>query len=139
MEFERYSMRFVESVRAGVVTLFTSEFVQQEIKTAPARVQLLYREMQEYSQFLAITEEALALRNSYLKAGIVTPKSMADALHVSLASTGGPDVIVSWNFKHIVHFQKVPLYNVVNRLNGYGEIWIHSPAEVSEDAEDQNL
>ena len=40
------------------------------------------------------------------------------------------DIIVSWNFRHIVHFQKVPRYNAVNTLNGYGAIAINTPAEV---------
>ena len=39
-------------------------------------------------------------------------------------------MIVSWNFKHIVHYQKIPLYNAVNTLQGYGNIFIYSPLEV---------
>jgi hypothetical protein len=37
---------------------------------------------------------------------------------------------VSWNFKHIVHFDKIPKYNAVNTLEGYGPIGIFSPLEV---------
>ena len=40
------------------------------------------------------------------------------------------DVIISWNFKHIVHFQKVPMYNAVNEINGFRPIAIRSPREV---------
>jgi len=39
---------------------------------------------------------------------------------------------VSWNFRHIVHFEKIPLYNAVNVLNGWGHIGIYSPLEVIE-------
>jgi hypothetical protein len=39
-------------------------------------------------------------------------------------------MIVSWNFKHIVNYQKIPLYNAVNILHGYGQIAIYSPLEV---------
>ena len=38
----------------------------------------------------------------------------------------------SWNFRHIVNFQKIPRYNAVNTLNGYKEIAIYSPLEVIE-------
>ena len=38
--------------------------------------------------------------------------------------------VVSWNFKHIVHFEKISLYNAINRIYGYGEIFINSPLEV---------
>jgi len=42
-------------------------------------------------------------------------------------------MIVSWNFRHIVHYQKIPKYNAVNVLNGYAPIAIHSPLEVIPD------
>ena len=37
---------------------------------------------------------------------------------------------VSWNFRHIVHFDKIPLYNGVNLINGFESISINTPAEV---------
>jgi hypothetical protein len=49
---------------------------------------------------------------------------------VALATVTGCAVIVSWNFQHIVHFQKIPLYNAVNVLKGYRSIAIFSPREV---------
>jgi hypothetical protein len=42
----------------------------------------------------------------------------------------GCSLIVSWNFRHIVHFEKIPLYNAVNTLKGYSSIAIYSPQEV---------
>ena len=39
-------------------------------------------------------------------------------------------MIVSWNFKHIVHFDKIKGYNAVNMLKGYQLIDIRSPSEV---------
>jgi len=63
------------------------------------------------------------------EAGIVTEKPTDDAFHVAIASASGCDLIVSWNFKHIVHFDKIPKYNAVNILNGYGQLGIYSPLE----------
>jgi hypothetical protein len=37
---------------------------------------------------------------------------------------------VSWNFKHIVHFEKIAGYEGVNRLHGYRSPKIYSPREV---------
>ena len=51
-------------------------------------------------------------------------------LHVALSTTTGCDGIISWNFEHIVNFQKIPLYNAVNVLHGFNTIFIHSPPEV---------
>jgi len=53
-------------------------------------------------------------------------------MHVALATVSNADLIVSWNFKHIVNFQKIPLYNAVNTLNRFGKIAIYSPLEVIE-------
>jgi hypothetical protein len=77
-----------------------------------------------------ITAGALELRDAYLQAKIVTPKYSADALYVALATVAGCSLIVSWNFQHIVHFQKIPLYNAMNTLQGYQTIAIYSPREV---------
>ena len=52
------------------------------------------------------------------------------ALHVALATTNRCRLIVSWNFKHIVHFDKIPLYNGVNLINGYDTLSINTPSEV---------
>ena len=40
------------------------------------------------------------------------------------------DLIISWNFKHIVHFDKIRQYNRINALHGYQAIDIRSPQEV---------
>ena len=84
----------------------------------------------EYSKVLKISSDVLALREAYLQSKILTKKSSNDALHVALASVNKCNVIVSWNFKHIVHFQKIPLYNAINILNGYQSISVNTPSEV---------
>ncbi len=59
------------------------------------------------------------------------------ALHVAAATVSGCRAIVSWNFKHIVNFRRIPLYNGVNQMEGYGPIAIHTPLEVIFDEEDE--
>jgi hypothetical protein len=49
---------------------------------------------------------------------------------VALATANRCRLIVSWNFKHIVHFDKIPLYNGVNLINGYDTLSINTPSEV---------
>ena len=53
-----------------------------------------------------------------------------NGMHVALARVGRCRCIVSWNFKHIVHFDKIPLYHGVNLINGFESISINPPAEV---------
>lgn len=70
------------------------------------------------------------LRDAYIQANVVGNASKADAEHVASASVADVDVIVSWNFKHIVHYDKINGYHAVNLLNGYKQIHIFSPKEV---------
>ena len=51
-------------------------------------------------------------------------------MHVALATVAECRLIVSWNFRHIVHFDKIGLYNGVNMSLGYAMISIHAPPEV---------
>ena len=64
--------------------------------------------------------EAVRLRDANLQGGVVTPKWATDALHVALASVERCRCIVSWNFRHIVHFDKIPLYHGIDLINGLG-------------------
>lgn len=86
--------------------------------------------MKPSATLIEVTESALKLRGAYLKANIVTKKSSNDALHVALATVNNCPIIVSWNFKHIVHYEKIAQYNSINILEGYQQIAIYSPMEV---------
>ena len=39
-------------------------------------------------------------------------------------------MIISWNFKHIVNYRRIPMYNAVNIGQGFGNLNIYSPLEV---------
>lgn len=137
-EFSDASARFFNAVRRGEFQLVLSEIVHRELSFAPDTVQELFQEMLPLALLSPVSEEAVTLQQAYIREGIVTKRSLDDALHVALATVSGCDLIVSWNFKHIVHFQKIPLFNAVNTLNGYNTLMIYSPLEVIED-EDQEV
>jgi len=74
--------------------------------------------------------ESDELRNAYLDARVVGPASSNDAAHIAVATVVGVDMVVSWNFKHIVHSDKIGGYEGVNSLRGYRSPRIYSPREV---------
>jgi hypothetical protein len=49
---------------------------------------------------------------------------------VALATVHGCRLLLSWDFRHLVHFERAPQYNRVNVEHGYPPIGIHSPLEV---------
>lgn len=129
-EFSEPTNQFFAEVEAGRFTLVTSAIVAAEIEPAPPEVREFFDRYTMVAEIIEVGPEAIELQHQYIRAGVVTEKSEGDALHVAVATVAKCDVIVSWNFKHIVHFDKVPKYNAVNVLNGHGQIGIYSPLEV---------
>jgi len=129
-EFIKPSKVLFEQIKSGLYTLVTSAVVQQEIIGAPQVVIDFFDEMIPFAELIEVNENALKLRNAYLGANILSARYSEDALHVALATVAECKLLVSWNFKHIVHFDKISLYNAVNVLNGYNSISIFSPQEV---------
>ena len=124
------SQEFFAQVKTGRFQLVVSPVVVDELEDAPERVRQMYEEHLPWAEFVDVSGEAVHLRDGYLRAGVVTQKWATDALHVALASVHRCRCIVSWNFRHIVHFDKIPLYNGVNLINGFDTISINTPAEV---------
>ena len=58
---------------------------------------------------------------------------LADALHIAVATIAKVDVLVGWNFKHIVNLDRIHGFNAVNLRLGYAMLEIRSPLEVWKD------
>jgi len=136
-EFQKASKLFFERIKLGHFIPCVSSIVAQEIERAPAEVRNAFKEIEGNAEMLEIDTMAFDLRDAYLNAGIVTEQWAPDASHVAMATVARCAMIVSWNFKHIVNFRRIPLYNAVNRIMGHGEIGIFSPQEVVEDEEEK--
>ena len=79
------------------------------------------------------------IAETYVKHKILTPKYTDDMMHIALAAVAEANILVSWNFKHIVHYDKIRLFNAVNAELGYRELQIYSPREVINYEEDQRI
>lgn len=75
-------------------------------------------------------ENSTAAKDNTIAAGVVGLASAEDAEHIAVATVADADMVVSWNFKHIVHYDKIAGYNAVNLLRGYKLLNIYSPKEV---------
>ncbi len=130
-EFEVESIAFFDMARDGKVVLMVSDLLLDELNPAPPEVREVFPSLPQGAiERVETTEEAEALRDAYLAAGVVGPARATDALHVAIASVAEADMIVSWNFKHMVHHEKVRGFHAINMLKGYPLIGIHSPLEV---------
>jgi len=106
--------------------------VLRELTLAPRTVQELFDTIPESSlETVPVGSAVEALADAYLAAGVLKSGSRDDALHVAAASVANADLIVSWNFRHIVNYGRIRKYGAVNVLPGYRPIEIRSPAELA--------
>jgi len=131
-EFQEWSLGLLSDFQAGTFFLFLSKLTDAEIKDAPDEVKNIYLEFRKCAnRILELTPEAIELANIYLNHNILTQNFRNDAYHIAIATVAGSDLLVSWNFKHIVHFEKIQRFNAVNIEMGYKPILIYSPREVT--------
>ena len=130
---EAASLEFFREVREGRFVLVVSDLTVEELVDAPKRVRdVLAGLSSDQVERIAITPECQSLQQEYLRARVVGPASADDAMHIAVATVTEVDMVVSWNFKHIVHFDKIAGFEGVNTLNNYRSPRIHSPKEVIE-------
>lgn len=131
-EFSAWSMGLLRDFREGTFVPVVSELVAAEIAPAPEVVQPVYADLLEMgAELLLLSEQAEALATRYLEHQVIPPRFEADGLHIAVATVAGVDLLVSWNFRHIVRFDRIRMFNAVNREAGYKEIEIYSPREVT--------
>ena len=131
-EFADWSIGLMEDFRNRRFKPVLSQVTATELRDAPENVQVLYAELLAVgAELVEATESALELADAYQEHHILTPKYYDDGLHIAVATVGEADVLVSWNFKHIVRFDKIRLFNAVNLEYGYKPLQIFSPREVT--------
>jgi len=69
------------------------------------------------------------LLNRYIEEGVVGQTSFIDCLHIAMATIHNANILVSWNFKHIVNVVRILGYNSVNLTESYKQLDIRSPRE----------
>jgi len=131
-EFAEWSNGLVQDFRSARFKPVLSQVTATELQDAPEKVQALYAELLTLgAEVVEATESALELADAYQEHRILTPRFYDDGLHIAVATVAEADVLVSWNFKHIVRFDKIRLFNAVNLEYGYKPLQIFSPREVT--------
>jgi hypothetical protein len=55
---------------------------------------------------------------------------MIKRVYIDISVFGGYDVLVNWNFKHIVNLERIRGYNSINFREGYQMTEIRTPKEI---------
>ena len=131
VEFEKASRQLMDIFKRDEAMLVLSNLTLLEIQTAPAAVRAILEEVPETSrEYIDVTEEANTLAQHYIDSRVIGAANQVDAQHIAIATVSRVDVLVSWNFRHIVNLQRIYGYNSVNLRVGYPLLEIRTPAEV---------
>ena len=101
------------------------------MSNAPERVRNFFLRLKdEFKEKILVSPDALKLAQTYVDEKVVGETSMDDCIHIAVATLSRVDMLISWNFRHIVNVYRIRGYNSVNLRLGYKTLEIHSPKEI---------
>jgi len=132
-EFQEDTKKFFRRIFNGDFIIYFSEISETELSLAPSNVRELKEKIPgEFYRYIELDDESKYLAQLYIDEKILGKSSYNDAYHIALTTVNRLYVLVSWNFKHIVNFDKIRLFNSINMRLGYPIIDIRSPLEFIE-------
>jgi len=123
------TLKLWEDFKAGVYDIYISDLTIAELDHCPEpkRSEILSGLVDiEYTE-IERDERAQLLSQLYCEIGGLPPKSKEDAMHIAIATVNDCDIILSWNFKHIVNLRAMTAVEDVNFKKRYKNIRILSP------------
>jgi len=131
VEFEEETLLLFEKVKLGQIICVFSNLTESELIYAPEKVRMFFHGLDsKYLERVEVTAEGYQLGQTYINEKIVGPTSLDDCIHIATATLNKVDLLVSWNFKHIVNIFRIRGYNSVNLRLGHGTLEIRSPKEI---------
>jgi len=123
------TVRLWKKLQSGTYDLVLSGVVFDELDdcSEPKKSYLLASLNQVKYERVEVTAATDSLAGKFIELGILKEKSLEDCLHIAAALISGCDIIVSWNFKHIVNTRTIKGAKVVAAAEEYKDIIICSP------------
>jgi dihydrodipicolinate reductase len=81
-------------------------------------------------EVISVTQESIDLATDYIKEKVVGQTSLDDCIHIATATINKVDLLISWNFRHIVNVLRIRGYNSISLRNGYSTLEIRSPKDL---------
>ncbi|HEY2581557.1 MAG TPA: PIN domain-containing protein [Mucilaginibacter sp.] len=129
-EFEESTKKLFERIENADFIIYFSDVNETELALAPSYIKDVKLKIpKECLRFIEIDREVELLAQTYISEKALGKSSENDAYHIALASVNRLDCLISWNFKHIVNFDKIRMFNSINLRLGYPLIDIRSPLE----------
>ena len=130
-EFADWSNRLFDEIRHGWWMAVVSDLTEAELRPAPMEVKRVLANLPPRAvERVTFGPEAERLAKRYVLESVVIEKHFADAQHIAVGTVARVDVLVSWNFRHVVNLDRIRAFNAVNLKTGYPMLEIRSPREV---------
>lgn len=130
-EFQLYTKLLFGKLNSGEYNVLFSRLIEYELSLAPQKVRELFNSLPvSILEIIELTDEAIDLADRYILENVVGKTSRADCLHIALATINNADILLIWNFKHIVNVGRIRGYNAVNYKVGYKMLEIRTPREI---------
>jgi predicted nucleic acid-binding protein len=132
------TLRFWEMLKTGKYEAFLSQTTLDELAECeqPKRAKLaVFLNEVQYTK-LPSNDAVVATAEKFIDFGVLNQKSYSDCLHIASAIVGGCDVILSWNFKHIVNHKTIAGAKAIALLEGRTELLIYAPSMLLEEGND---
>lgn len=100
-EFSENTIPFFERIIGERIQILVSRLLIAELAGAPDDVRKLLNQIPQQI-VVELNEESRKLADKYIEEKVVGRASRADCQHIAMATLARADVLVSWNFKHIV-------------------------------------
>ena len=132
-EFEEETLQLFERVKLGKIICMYSDLTETELLNASEHIRLYFKNLpKENTERVIINKEIIELATKYIDEKVVGKTSFDDCLHIATATLNKADILVSWNFKHIVNVYRIRGYNSINLRMNYLSLEIRSPKEILE-------
>jgi hypothetical protein len=117
----------------GKVICVFSDLTETELLNAPENVKVHFKNLPKESiERVIVTDQILSLASKYVTEKVVGLTSLYDCIHIATATIYKVDILVSWNFKHIVNVYRIRGYNSINIRANYQSLEIRTPKEILE-------
>ena len=126
-----------DKIKEGNYEVFISTLVIDELQKCqePKRTFLLNQLNEIDFTILEVNEGTVRLAEKFIDFGVLKKKSFEDCQHIAAAILSNCDIIVSWNFKHIVNVKTIRGIKVVTTMEGYKDILIYPPTALLEEVD----
>lgn len=129
-EFEVATKLLFDRIQNNEFDIYFSDVNEAELIPAPQKIKDIVRLIpKDCIHNIKMDSHVEDLAQTYIKEKALGKASENDAYHIALSSVYRLDCLISWNFKHIVNFDKIKLFNSINLRLGYPIIDIRSPLE----------